>query len=341
MKKSNLVYVLLSILLSVVLLGFLFSQIEFRDFLETLKNISVPLLLVFMGMHFMNSALRAIRYQWLLHPHSIRFGNIFLVTLIRNVFVDLFPARIGSLSYIYILNKRMNFSFEVATSSFVVAFVFDFLTLSPFLITAIFAVGMGTNAISNPTTILISAVFFILIFIVLWKLIEFSTLFVKGFAFITKKLGWEEKRWIKTSIEKLLSTIDCLKDIKNKKLYGKLFGISMLMRLAKYSTLHVLLVSLLKSHGFTFKTLNIWKTILGITGAELTSALPIKGLGGYGTWESAWALTFRLMDFEPRLAIISGLGVHLITNLFEYSIGIISIVILVLPLIRKSRQRNI
>jgi glycosyltransferase 2 family protein len=64
----------------------------------------------------------------------------------------------------------------------------------------------------------------------------------------------------------------------------------------------------------------------------LTSVLPVKGIGGFGTWESAWALTLRLMHFSPNLAVISGIGVHLITNFFEYFLGIISLLILYFPL---------
>jgi hypothetical protein len=86
------------------------------------------------------------------------------------------------------------------------------------------------------------------------------------------------------------------------------------------------------------KKLSFWKTILGTTGAELTSALPVKGLGGFGTWESAWALTFRLMDFDPELAILSGIGVHLLTNLFEYTLGIAAVLVLVFPLLNIKRN---
>ena len=100
----------------------------------------------------------------------------------------------------------------------------------------------------------------------------------------------------------------------------------------------LLLAALLRSHGYGLKGISIFKTILGITGAELTSALPVKGLGGFGTWESAWALTFQMMDFDPKIAVLSGLGVHLITNLFEYSLGIGAVVLLALPLIRRRRR---
>jgi len=85
--------------------------------------------------------------------------------------------------------------------------------------------------------------------------------------------------------------------------------------------------------------LRFWKLILGINGAELTSVLPIKGLAGFGTWESAWALTMGMMGFEERIAILSGLGVHLVTNLFEYALGIGSLFILALPLLRNKSHK--
>ena len=105
--------------------------------------------------------------------------------------------------------------------------------------------------------------------------------------------------------------------------------------LAKYGSLYFLLFSLLQNHGFSFANLSFWKTILGITGAEMTGALPIKGIAGFGTWASGWALTFQLMDFEQRIAILSGIGVHLISNIFEYSLGILSIIILTLPFLNR------
>jgi hypothetical protein len=46
------------------------------------------------------------------------------------------------------------------------------------------------------------------------------------------------------------------------------------------------------------------------------------------------------MNFEPGLAIISGIGVHLITNVFEYGLGLICILILALPYFQKIRRRG-
>lgn len=340
MPKNKFFYVFLSLAVSVALMWVLFSQIELEDLTKTFTEIDYSYLLIFIAIALFAAGLRAWRYKLLLYPHSISWRNIILVTLIRNLFVDLFPARIGSFSYIYILNKRLNFSFEIATSTFVVAIIFDFLTLSPFLILSIFAVGLGATAISTLSLLILSFLFFLIIFVILWKITQISSLLLKIYRLLLKLFKLETKRWAGITIEKLQLTIEYLSKIKKKKIYGRILFLSLFIRLTKYGSLYFLLLSLLRTYGFTLKNLSFWKNILGITGAELSSALPIKGIAGFGTWESAWALTFKLMSFETDLAILSGIGIHLITNIFEYSLGILAILILAFPLIKKAKKKK-
>ena len=137
--------------------------------------------------------------------------------------------------------------------------------------------------------------------------------------------------------EKLEATAESLALIQEKRLALPFFVLSVAIRACKYVSIYFLLFALMRSLGFGFSDLSVWKLILGITGAELTSALPVKGLAGFGTWESAWALTFGLMNIDQRFAVLSGLGVHLVTNIFEYSLGIGSLVILALPYLRRKK----
>jgi hypothetical protein len=283
------------------------------------------------------ATLRAWRYKWLLLPHPSSWRDVFLVTFIRNLFVDLLPARIGSLSYVYVLNKSMKYSFESASSSFVMAFILDFLTLSPFLTYAILAVGLGQTSISNGTLLAISFCFFLLVFLVFWKVEKIAVIALRVYIRILRVFKLDNKKWAEFSAEKWQLTIRELNTIKERRIGWPLFLLSLGIRLAKYSALFFLLFALLRSHGFSFENLSFSKTILGITGAELTSVLPIKGIGGFGTWESAWALTLMLMGFEKRIAILSS-GVHLVTNLFEYALGIGSILFLTFIRSRKKRQ---
>lgn len=338
MNLKSVLSFLISLLLSVLLLWWLSRHITAHDFLLTMRNIYRPALILFFCFSLLGSFLRAWRYKILLIPRRITWGNILMVTFIRNLFVDLLPARMGSLSYIFILNQRLKFSFESAASSFVVAFLLDFLTLSPFLITSLLAVGIGTQFLSGPYLLSVSAGFFLIIFLIFWKLIPLAQWAHRIYLGLLKKTAWKDKKWARISLEKIRITILDLKYIQRRRIHWQLFFLSMAIRLVKYGSLFILLFALLRHHGFSLHMSNFFKSILGITGAELTSFLPIKGVGGFGTWESAWALTMRLMDFPANLAVISGIGVHLITNLFEYLLGIISLLILYFPLRRWTKK---
>ena len=330
---------MISLTLSVVLIGILVNQINTNDLVQTFRHIYWPALMVFMAVSLLAAVMRAGRYKLLLTPHTISWKNILLVTFIRNLFIDLFPARIGSLSYIYILNRRLHFSFESAAATFVIALIFDFLTLSPFLILSLLLAGLGSTVIPTSTLLITAGFFFLAVILIFWKLIPLLILLAQALDHLLKAFHIQSKKRAVLTTEKIRLTIEFLQTLYKNKIYGRILSLSILIRMAKYGSLYFLLIALLHSHGFSLQNLNFFKTILGITGAELSSALPIKGLGGFGTWESAWALTFRLMNFDPQLAVISGIGVHLLTNIYEYLLGIVSIIFISLPFI-KINARN-
>ena len=339
MFKNRLVYIILSALVSVGLLWLLLSQVKTEDIVRTLSRVFIPALLIYAAVALVGAWLRALRYKWLLRPQVISWPNMFLVTFIRNSLIDLLPARLGSLSYIYVLNKRLGFPFEAATSSFVLAFVLDFLTLSPFLVVSVIAVGLGANALLTPALLILAAVFFLLVFLVYWKLVPVARFFLAVFRRLLRFAKIEGRAGALTAVNKLELTIQSLESIQGRGKAIPVFLLSLLIRLAKYISVFALFFALLRSHGFSLGDLSFWTFILGLSGAELSSALPIKGLAGFGTWESAWALSFRVMDFDPQLAIISGIGVHLLSNTFEYTLGIGSILILAWPYFRRKRAR--
>ena len=117
MTKNRALSALLSLALSVLLLAVLVRQLRAGDLPRTLARIFLPALAVYAALTLLSAGLRALRYRWLLRPRRISAPDIVLVTLVRNAFDDLLPARLGSLSYIYMLNKRLGFSFESAAAS--------------------------------------------------------------------------------------------------------------------------------------------------------------------------------------------------------------------------------
>ena len=334
MSKKKIVYILLSLVVSVILIRILLRQVDPKDFLYTFSNIFFPALLAFFAISLFGSFLRAWRYKLLLYPQKISWGNIFLVTFIRNLFVDLLPVRLGSFSYILVLNQRLKISFNTATSSFIVAFVYDFISLSPFLILAILAVGFGTTSLSTPLMLLFSVLFLVIMLVLYWQLLGLCRILLTIYRIFLRKIKCDQQKWAVVSVEKLQLTVTDISQIRKRRTDLPVFLLSIGIRMAKYGSLYVLLFALLQVHGYTLGSLSIWKTILSITGAEMTGFLPIKGLGGFGTWESAWAGMQSLLGFESRIAVISS-GIHIVTNLFEYILGLLSILYLALPFSKK------
>ncbi|PYM54368.1 MAG: hypothetical protein DMD79_24670 [Candidatus Rokuibacteriota bacterium] len=85
--------------------------------------------------------LRAGRY-WLLLDRRAAFGPLLLVTLVRNLFVDLVPMRAGAAaSYLYLVTARLGLPVEAGVASFALAFILDTLALAPLLVLAVLFAG--------------------------------------------------------------------------------------------------------------------------------------------------------------------------------------------------------
>ena len=340
MSGRKLFYILLSLAVTLVFMALLLRQIDPALLKKTLLNIYLPGLAAYVAIHLLTVWMRAWRYRLLLRPQTCSWGGMLLATLVRNSFDDLLPARLGSLSYIYVLNQRLGVPFEAATSSFVVAFVLDFLTLGPFLILAVLAAGAVSVPLSKGILLAAALVFFLLTGLVLWKLAPLAGLAVRTFKYLVRLFGLTEKRWARLAVDKLDQVRLSLDTVRQPKLMAVVCVQSLFIRLAKYVSIFCLLFGLLRSQGYRPADLNFWKTILGLTGAEFTAALPVKGLAGFGTWETAWTYTFRLLGFPQDLSVVSGLGVHFITNALEYGLGIGALLILAFQFLKKNNKKR-
>ena len=336
MKKSRWPLIVLSLVLSIVLLWILFRQLPAGEFAGMISTLFLPALLGYMGINLFTAFLRAWRYRILLRPVKIGWGDVMIATLVRNAFDDLLPARIGSLSYIYVLNDRLEKPFENSASSFVIALIYDFLTLGPFVLLALLAVGGGASGLSVGMMIGAAAVFFAVVVLIAWKIAFFVRL-VRNVAFaLMKKTKWFERPFVVRAFTNMDRTVALLNQKGDRGVRPAVFLLSFLIRLFKYLSLFILLFAVLRNQGVAWSEMSFWKTVLGLTGAEMTAIFPIKGLAGFGTWESAWVAALQWMRFDPRLAILSGLGVHLLTNIYEYSLAIGGLVLLAF---RRKRDR--
>jgi uncharacterized membrane protein YbhN (UPF0104 family) len=330
--------IVLSVLVTVGLLAWLFASIPLRELVDSLRTIRIPGVLLYLVLGLAATFLKAARSKWLLAPVRISWPDMFLVTFVRNGFEDLLPARLGSLSYVVVLNNNLGLPFEAAASTLVIMLVFDFLTLSPFVIAAVLLAPAASSALPFPLLIGFALAYFLIVLGLAWKIVPVTRLVVGWARRAFRFLGGEKHPKARHALDKLDETVMALSSIKSRSIAVPLFLISSVIRFLKYLSLYALLLAILHSRGIGAAELALWKIILAITAAELTSILPVKGIADFGTWESAWVLAFALMGIDRATAVLSGFSLHLVTNLFEY--GFAALALLVLSIRRKRLQSD-
>jgi uncharacterized membrane protein YbhN (UPF0104 family) len=130
---------------------------------------------------------------------------------------------------------------------------------------------------------------------------------------------------------KSAETEESLAEIRRLGNLGKVFWVSVGVRLFKFSSYYVLLHAVLVSHGFTIATLNPFVVFLGIAGAEFSGNLPIHAFAGFGTYEAAWTLGFTQLGFTKEIAILSGFATHLLSQVHDYSLGLAALLWVMRP----------
>ncbi len=307
-------------------MAYLFSTVSLTDVLSTLGQMTLIPFLIFVALSFTQTFFRSWRYLILLKANEIKVPGttMFLVTIVRNFFSDLLPARIGTLSYVYILTSRLGITLDKALPSFTVAFIFDLIAIVPLLLIATFSVNrqiLGQLQLLLPLSLALLIILLIILHF-LPNLFRLAARTIKKISFLVK------------FSDKLEKTSQEIAVIKNSGVYLKTFILSLLVRICKYGGYYFLLLSLLTRQGYGLREIGLGRFFLGICGAEFSASLPISGIAGFGAYEGTWAFLFSLLGFPQKLAIITGISHHLITQVYGYALGAICLLLLLLPVFK-------
>ena len=334
-KSRSLYYIFSSLLLSCTVFVYLFTRITFDEITSVITQIPLNAIIMFIFFSLVMSICRAWRYLLLLRSanSNLRFFSLFLVTLVRNFFSDLLPARIGTLIYIYIVNKRLNVPLSSATSSFAICFLFDIIAVS------LLGVSVSLCYFSNSRifSIVIGVGLFILLctFLVLYLLPWFLEQMGKliGKSRLLHRLQGGRLEVIVDEIRKEINTT------KQTGIYGKVFALSLLVRFFKYVSLYALFIGLVVGLGENVKLFPLFKVVSGMIAAELSASLPVSGIAGFGAYEGTWTFVFQLLGYSEKLSVVTSISHHLITQVYGYGLGALAMLVLLLPVMDSSERQ--
>ena len=327
-KKRHITLVI-SAFLSIALMYYLYRDFDFRGLFEKMLNINKYYLAGFIAVYICTLFIRTYRYWILVGMQNISFMPVLLTTIVRNMFVDLLPARLGSISYILILKKKYNIDYDIGTVSLGLSIFFDIAAMFPLLLMAVIYMlyHVGSSVIDIDYNIYIIILIFINIafitsIILMDRLITLGKMVIDYLSGLLKLRSYKIMQIILDFLDRIFGDII---RAKKDKTYYLIFVLSVFLRIFKYIGLYMLLLAIVFPYGLeNFPNLSLFSSFLGTAMTEMSEFLPIKGIAGIGTWHFVWAKTFeflKILDFE--IARGAGIMLHSITQLIEYSSGIL------------------
>lgn len=325
MTTRRLTYAVSSLLVTGAVFFHLFSHVSPGAVIELVASADRGGVAMFAILSLAMSALRTWRYRLFLGASGVRAPALplFLIVLVRNLFVDLLPARIGSLAYVYLVRERLGVPLAPATSSFALALVFDVLAQAPLLLLAVLFVGEEI-AVSIPLLVTAGLVV--------------GGLSGAGLLLLPRLIGAVEhaaSRFHGRFGAPLAAFVGRVRrDVETTAsagVYGRALVLSLLIRVTKYAALYVFLFALLAPRGYGLADLGVAKVLLGTMAAEAAASLPISGIAGFGAYEGTWAVVFQLLGDPADLAKLTSVAHHLFTQAWGYGLGGLALLALLLP----------
>lgn len=344
----NAIYSLSSISITALALYYILYDISLVDIFQLIKEADRTFVSFFVILSLLGVFFRAMRYQILLAAsgYLVRTDVMYLVVLVRNICVDLLPARLGSLVYVAVITTKLKVPMPAALASWAHEILFDLIALAPLVFAAALAVSNG--AYLNRGTLVSLASILIVMFILILKTLPYilnimaKIIEPRTIESVTKEDAVSSTsplnvrhRMAKIIREFRTEVLRC----RSSGIYGQVIVLSILIRLSKYVALYLFLLALLMPRGYTSTTLPLPIVFFGLLSAELTATLPISGIAGIGAYQGMWIVVFTLLGLAPDIAKLTSISHHLFTQVYAYSLGICAALLLTLPWIKYSEHR--
>ena len=321
----------LACLFTAALFWYLFKTTTLDDWFNLYRGLPWSCLAVFLALYLTSMGLKALRYRMLLNAsgpgQSPGFKGLVLVTFVSNLFVDLLPARSGSLAYIVFLNRKLSVGLPACFSSFAFSFIFDMIGMLPLFALAIILHGLAIGG-GEPLLWALLGVLGVGALLAMYLLEKVLAVAVGVASWLGLVLGGRLSHWAARVAEELASMAADVVRVKNQGVFWPLLAVSVAIRLCKYLGLYALVVGLAAQWPAQAAHLSFPLVLFALVAAEATASLPISGIAGFGAYEGVMMATLAGAGLATTQAALIPFGLHLLTQTVDYSLGGLALALL-------------
>lgn len=299
-----------AVLLTVVLISFLLTQVSIPEIISTLRNLNLFWVFIgFIGYGF-SYLFRAVRFKVLMKD-ELSVSEFFKVVSIHNMWNNLLPLRTGEFAYLFLLGKR-GFSKTRALASLMTARIMDLFVIIFVFFVAYFMAGTLSTLVKG----FVSVFLFIAVLLVILQggLLFYGNKFLHAIKQFLALIRLDDKKFSKFFLKKLKVLLKSFKSMHKQHIPAVII-LSILIWLSQYfmATSLILAMNLPLSYA---------KIVIGITFVLLVAALPIHGVGSFGTLEGAWGIVFSALGLTVATAVSSAFAYHIVLYVFFLTFGI-------------------
>ena len=294
---------------------------------EALMKVSLPFVVIYIICQLCQTFLRSERYRLLIAAGGLehlpgRF-HMFLVTAVRNMFVDMLPARLGELSYVALLNRGYNISGQRCLTSLSVSLLFDFVALLAIAALAIF-LPFATSDIRGLmlATLLVVTVLIILFGVALFAGVRWA---VQLSRFLPGSL--RNTSFFQRLLRSMENLAEAFQQTKRAGVFWNTFLLSLGVRVFKYTGLYCAFLAVTVPSFSDLAKAPFPNVLITLLAAEASASLPIPTFMSFGAYEAGGLLALKLLGFSAVGSAIAMLAIHIVSQLIDYTVGGIGLIL--------------
>lgn len=308
MNKKNILMYVLSAALTVIFLGYVLLNLDWKILQRAFSDIHWGWLGLALLAYLVNIGLRALRFSNLIYSRQVKWLELVPVSALHNILMYLMPAKTGDVSYIFIAKNKLDVSLVEGTSTLLAARFYDFAVVALLL-----AILLPFSRDEIPAWIFQSALIFcFLIFLGTLGILAFLKFSTPSLDFSSLLLtpgqhtpsghvaGRLQK--VRTAWNKFIAG---LREIQAHGAHGKTAVITAGIWLCVYSNFYFAAQSM----GLPISFYHI--AIISIVMIPLT-LLPLQGFANIGTHEVGWVSVLVAFNYPYETALAIATGSHFV-----------------------------
>lgn len=324
-----------SVVVSLLLLWFLLqlirdesNPISFYDVINILGDVSPRTFVLFFVIHMIGIVLRTFRFQVLIRAAQTgvtpSFLPLTLVALVRNMTVDMLPARAGELFYVGLLNRGLGVRLDACFSSLAISIWFDIMVIIPLVFGLILYPVLDTGTQTRLLVVAIVLVFICAVgILILYPGLDITAKWLQRFSAGDSKLL--------NALQKFVSQFsDSVKRSLTRRSIAKVFLLTVGVRFCKYSSIALLFTGIADAGFPELSGTDPGSIVIGLLASEAGASLPIPTFMSFGAYEAGGLAAFAMLGLPTAAAGLALFTIHIATQLVDYSFGGVALVLFLL-----------